>query len=76
MDVEKPDYIEVGRAAHELSSRHGKSAHIYAEKFAAQASSKGNVEEYAFWRLVAKTLEPRTAELSEGEIPKKREAEG
>ncbi len=61
MSDEKLDYIEVSRAAHELGGRHGRDAHLYAERYAQLASSQGNAEEYAFWHAVAQSLMPRTA---------------
>lgn len=59
MSNEKPDYIEVSRAAHELSERHGWEAHLYAERYAQQALGQGNVEEHAFWSAVVASLRPR-----------------
>jgi len=38
MSNETPDYAEVSRAAHELGNRHGQDAHLYAERYAEQAS--------------------------------------
>ena len=61
MSDEKLDYIEVSRVAHELGGRHGRDAHLYAERYAQLASSQGNAEEYAFWHAVAQSLMPRTA---------------
>jgi len=60
MSDERVDYIEVSRAAHELGERHGRDAHLYAERYAQQASSQGNVEERAFWQAVARSLTPRS----------------
>ena len=57
-----PDYIEVSRAAHELSERHGREAHLYAERYAQRASHEGSFEEHAFWSAVAESLRPRSAE--------------
>jgi hypothetical protein len=60
MSDERVDYIGVSRAAHELGERHGRDAHLYAERYAQQASSQGNVEERAFWQAVARSLTPRS----------------
>lgn len=53
------DYIKVGRTAHELGQRHGRDAHEYATKLAAEALAEGNDEEYEFWRAVELSLRPR-----------------
>lgn len=60
MSDEKIDYVEVSRAAHELGERHGRDAHLYAERYAKQASGQGNAEEHAFWHAVARSLTPRS----------------
>ena len=57
-----PDYTEVSRAAHELSERHGREAHVYAERYAQQASREVSSEEHVFWSAVAESLRPRSAE--------------
>ena len=62
MTNSEPDYTEVSRAAHELSQRHGREAHLYAERYAQQASREGGSEEHDFWRAVVKSLRPRSAE--------------
>ena len=59
MSNEKPDYIEVLRAAHELGERHGDDAHLYAKRYAEQASNHGDPEQHAFWHAVARSLAPR-----------------
>jgi hypothetical protein len=48
MSDDELDYIEVSRAAHEFGERHGRDAHLYAERYAPRASSQGNAEEKAF----------------------------
>jgi hypothetical protein len=55
----EPDYIEVGRKAHELSHAHGWNAHTYAAKLAAAALAEGEIEEYGFWKRVEAALTPR-----------------
>ncbi len=62
MSDEKLDYIEVSRAAHELGERHGRAAHLYAERKAQQAASQGNAEGQVFWQAVARSLTPRTTD--------------
>lgn len=61
MNAEKPDYIEVGRAAHDLSDRHGRNAFGYAERCAEQAARAGDVEAATFWKAVAMSLKLRSA---------------
>ena len=58
--TERLDYIEVGRAAHELSDRHGHDAHRYAARLAAQAAADGDLERHEFWRGVEAALTPRS----------------
>jgi hypothetical protein len=60
MSEAKLDYIEVSRAAHELGERHGREAHLYAARYAQEASSQGSAEEHAFWHAVAQSLMPRS----------------
>jgi len=55
----EPDYIEVGRKAHELAHAHGRNAHAYAAKLAAAALAEGQVEEYRFWKAMEGALMPR-----------------
>jgi hypothetical protein len=55
------DYIEVGRTAHELLQRHGRNAHEYAARLAAEALAEGKDEEYEFWRAVELSVTPRGA---------------
>ena len=55
----KVDYIEVSREAHELAHTHGRNAHKYAVKLAADALAEGKSEEYEFWKAVEATLKPR-----------------
>jgi hypothetical protein len=54
-----PDYIEVGRKAHELEQSHGVNAYIYVEKLAADALAEGNMDECRFWKAVEAALVPR-----------------
>lgn len=53
------DYIEVGRTAHELHHRHGRNAHEFASRLAAEALADGKDEEYEFWRAVELHVTPR-----------------
>ena len=54
------DYVEVGRAAHELAVRHGGwNAAPYARKLAQRAKDDGDSEQQAFWEAVAMELTPR-----------------
>jgi hypothetical protein len=62
MSNEKPDHIEVSRAAHELGERHGRDAHVCAERCAERASKQGDAEEQAFWIAVVRSLMPRSAD--------------
>ncbi|MGA2744219.1 MAG: hypothetical protein ABSE44_05930 [Candidatus Sulfotelmatobacter sp.] len=55
----KPDYVEVGRKAHELSRSHGWNAYKYAAKLAADALAEGKVEESELWKSVEASLTPR-----------------
>jgi hypothetical protein len=61
----KPDFIEVGRAAHELVSRHGLNAYLYASRLAAEALAEGRAEEADFWKAVEVSLKPRGDHLAE-----------
>ena len=57
---DKPDYVEVGRKAHELVNSHGAmNAYRYAAKLAAESAVDGTNQECNFWRAVAATLRPR-----------------
>jgi len=59
---DKPDFIEVGRAAHELIHRHGWAFALpYAAKLAADALAEGKIEESEFWKAVERSLTPRSA---------------
>ncbi|MEL7022889.1 MAG: hypothetical protein AAGL69_04020 [Pseudomonadota bacterium] len=53
------DYLEVSRAAHELTERHGNHAHVYASQLAQNAKDEGNSEESDFWKAVSTSLMPR-----------------
>jgi hypothetical protein len=55
----KPDYIEVGRKAHELHVTHGSTALSYAKRMADAARAKGKTEEFEFWDAVYKSMKPR-----------------
>ena len=55
----EPDYVEVGRTAHELSERHGSFALSYAQKMVERADMAGNEEGAAFWRAVVAALQSR-----------------
>jgi hypothetical protein len=55
----KPDFVEVGRVAHELGNRHGQNAFQYAARLAAEALVEGRNEEAAFWTAVESYLKPR-----------------
>ena len=57
--MSKVDYIEVGRAAHELEHRHGWDAPNFAARLAADALAEGEYEESEFWRAVELQLMPR-----------------
>jgi len=60
---EKPDFIEVERAAHELEYRHGWALALpYAAKLAADAFAEGKIEESEFWKAVERSLTPRGGE--------------
>jgi hypothetical protein len=62
MSGEKPDYIEVIRAAHELIDCHGRDAFNRAERLAEQAARTGDFDAATLWKAVALTLKPRSAE--------------
>ena len=51
--------IEVSRKAHELIARHGRNAHRYAAKLAAEALAEGETEEHRFWKSVEVACMPR-----------------
>ena len=53
------DYTEVSRKAHELGNAHGRNAHKYAAKLAADALAEGQTEEHAFWKAVEASLTTR-----------------
>lgn len=55
----KVEPIEVLRKAHELAGRHGLNAQNYAAKLAAEAFSRGEIEESEFWKAVEAVLKPR-----------------
>jgi len=57
--VSKPDYVEVGREAHELAHRLGRDAYRYAAKLAADALEEGKLEASGFWKAVEMALTPR-----------------
>jgi hypothetical protein len=52
------DWAEVSRVGHELTSKHGHGAAVYAAKLARKAKEEGNVGRFEFWRAVA-SLRPR-----------------
>ncbi len=54
-----PDYVEVNRKAHELANSHGRVAHSYAAKLAAEALYQNETEEHQFWKAVEAALVPR-----------------
>lgn len=54
------DFIEVTRAAYQLSLDQGLRAHVYAAKLATAAREKMLPEDEEFWSAVAVTLQPRT----------------
>jgi|GEM_PF-5650614 hypothetical protein len=51
--------IEVGRMAHEPLIRHGRGAHVFAEKCAKEALESGDNEGAVFWGWIAASLLPR-----------------
>jgi hypothetical protein len=51
--------IEIGRAAHELVSRHGWNAANYAAKLAEEALANGLTDDYEFWEAVESWLKAR-----------------
>jgi CubicO group peptidase (beta-lactamase class C family) len=55
----RPDTVEVGRKAHELSEAHGPRAHQYAAQLAARALVEGDAEGHEFWKSVEAALVPR-----------------
>jgi hypothetical protein len=57
MSGERPDYIEVTRAAHELIDRHGRNAFSRTERLAEQVARTGDVEAATLWKAVAHVLE-------------------
>ena len=59
----KPDIIEVGRTAHELENRHGRYAHQYAARLAAEALAEEKTEEAASWTAVEIWLKPRLTKI-------------
>ena len=62
--------VEAGRVACEISARHGRNTHLYADKLSAKAAAEGRPEEAEFWTMVAGCIRPRaTAEQSGGEKP-------
>jgi hypothetical protein len=59
-DFSQVDQIEAGRAAFELSQRHGRNAYQHAAKLATEALAKGDTEKHAFWIYIEATLRPRS----------------
>jgi hypothetical protein len=56
----KVDYIAVGRKVHELVAAHGEDGALrYAARTALEAEAEGDVEAFAFWRGVERTITPR-----------------
>jgi hypothetical protein len=53
------DWIEVSREAHEISMRHGRTAHIYAAMLAEKAQSAGDIKTAQFWQAVSRSLTSR-----------------
>jgi hypothetical protein len=45
--------------AHELAHSHGRNAHLYAARLAAEAMAEGMKEEAEFWKSVEMLLKPR-----------------
>lgn len=62
MESQFPDYdwLEVGRAAHQLELDHGRSAYGYAAKLALEGERDGSEEDAKFWNAVSATLKPRS----------------
>jgi hypothetical protein len=55
------DWVEVERAAHQLSLDHGIRAYLYAARLANEAHAKQEPDDAEFWNAVAMTLTPREA---------------
>lgn len=55
------DWTEVSRIAHQLELDHGRGAHLYAAKIAAEAKRNEKVENAEFWNAVAASLAPRSS---------------
>jgi hypothetical protein len=55
------DWVEVERAAHQLSLDHGIRAHLYAARLANEARAKQEPDDAEFWNAIAMTLTPREA---------------
>ena len=53
------DWVEVGRASHELGERHGRNAHVYALGLANKAKTAGDLDAARFWHAVHAALRPR-----------------
>lgn len=53
------DWMEVGRAAHQVELDHGRNGYLYAEKLAAEAEQESRQSDSEFWAAVAATLRPR-----------------
>jgi hypothetical protein len=59
--VTNVDWVEVGRAAHQLVADHGHNAHQYAASLAKVAAAEGRTAEAEFWQAVSDSLRPRGA---------------
>jgi hypothetical protein len=57
--VTEVDSAEVFRKAYELQHAHGREAHKYAAKLAAQALADNQADEHKFWQAVEAALKPR-----------------
>lgn len=53
------DWDEVSREAHELALRHGRNAHVHAEKLAEKAEAVDDLDGAQFWKAVFLSLRPR-----------------
>lgn len=62
-DEESEQRLAILRKAHELSATHGKRAHVYAAKLAAEAAAE-DAEDKEFWKSVELTLSPRSTKNS------------
>ena len=57
--MNRVDYVEVSRTAHQLEIDHGPDAFVYAARLSMEAEAAGKLDAAAFWKAVAASLRPR-----------------